>query len=112
MKRLLTLLVLPLALAAGCGEKDQAKSAGQDPGGDLPGMEVVSATTHDVICGCALEEVGKCGEYIKVEDAFLPIKGDLGLGPMPFCGKEDLKAEVTGEVEGGEYVASSLKLLN
>jgi hypothetical protein len=69
------------------------------------------AKDYDVVCGCTLPDVGHCGEYAKVGDAFLEITGDLGLGSMPFCGKKNLKAKITGEVQEGKLAATALEIL-
>ncbi len=116
------LLVLSLAalLLAGCGDSTKPEKG---PPADETALEpqpaapaapaaAVEGEVHDVICGCVLEEVGHCGEYIKIGDKYLELAGDLGLeGTMPFCGKEGLKAKVTGEVKDGKYHVTSFALV-
>jgi hypothetical protein len=81
----------------------QASSEPEVPGSDVE--------VYDVVCGCSLSEVGHCGEYAQVNGEFLPIEGDLGLGPMPFCGKAGLRAKIKGEVTDGRLMATSLELV-
>ncbi|MBI4881210.1 MAG: hypothetical protein HY812_16365 [Planctomycetes bacterium] len=122
MRMLLHVLPLLALFAAGCGDStppakpapaDQAAPA-EEPAAQ-PQLETVldaaAGEVHEVICGCALEEVGHCGEYIKVGDQYLELAGDLGLGPMPFCQKDGLKARVTGEVKDGKYHVASFALV-
>ena len=70
-----------------------------------------SDDVYDVVCGCTLEAVGHCGEYARVDGEFVEITGDLGLGSMPFCGQDGLRAEIEGEVQDGEFQATSLELV-
>lgn len=71
----------------------------------------VQDSVHPVKCGCAIPEVGKCGEFLELDGKFYPIEGDLGLGPMPFCHKEGLKAQVEGELKEGKFYFKKFHLL-
>lgn len=65
---------------------------------------------HKVACGCALG--GKCANMIEVEGAYVPLKSEtVAIGDMAFCGKTGLRAEVTGAMQDGTFVATSYKLL-
>lgn len=66
-----------------------------------------------VQCGCAIESVGTCGEWIEVDGEMvaLVLPDGLDLGAMPFCGKDGLVAKAEGEVQDGKYVATSFALL-
>lgn len=112
-------LALTVALCfAGCpaeqGTTEPAPAPAPAPApveADAGSHAAPSTTVYDVICGCALEEVGHCGEYAKVDGAWVEIVGDHGLGSMPFCGKSDLEAEVSGHPSGGKLHAHSIRIL-
>ena len=117
--RALLLLICAVALV-GCPAdtatpepaKAPAKTpAKADPPTDGASHAAPSTQVYDVVCGCAIEAVGHCGEYAKIEGAFVEIVGDHGLGDMPFCGKTGLKAEVSGHPSKGKLHAHSVKLV-
>ncbi|MGE0708471.1 MAG: hypothetical protein AB7N76_19355 [Planctomycetota bacterium] len=137
MKRTLsTLLVLAALVASGCpatpaktaakspapAKTEAAKSpapakteaakteAAKTEAAETGAPAAASTKTYTVKCGCAIKEVGHCGEYAEVDGKWLHIRGDLGLGDMPFCGKGALKAEITGAVQGDELAATKLTL--
>lgn len=66
--------------------------------------------THSVTCGCTLEQVGHCSEYIEVDGQYveLQLPESAELGKMPFCGKENLKAVVEGALKDGKVIANTL----
>jgi len=87
---------------------DEASFPAEDVGTgshDAPTTEV-----YEVICGCALPEVGHCGEYAKVGDGYVEIVGH-DLGDMPFCGKNGLKAEIFGHPSQDKLHAHSVKIV-
>ena len=90
----------PEPAAADANEAQPAMQAGQH--------------SHSVRCGCSLEEVGECGNFIEVEGQFvelvLPEENDLK--EMPFCGQADLVATVEGEMVDGRFVAASFSYTN
>ncbi len=96
MRRFLLTLPLSVLLVTSCSEPVTT-----------PGVAV--AQVHDVACGCAIDAIGHCGNYIKVGDEFVELTGDLKLGDMAFCQQKDLKAEVVGEVKEGKFVATSFQ---
>jgi hypothetical protein len=131
MKKLLCLLPCLLLLACSSGDQDANSDAATDqtaaeeqttaeapatseaPAADeAPAMEdmVVELATRNVKCGCALEEVGHCGNYVEIESQYVEIaNGDeIGLGGMEWCGKSDVKVETAGEIKNGKFVASTL----
>lgn len=83
-----------------------------DPSGETGVTHAAEPHVHDVICGCALDHVGHCSEWIHVDDEYLSLQLPEGmdLGPMPFCGQEGLQAAVSGEVVGDTYVATSFEM--
>lgn len=87
-----------------------------------PAPEAVSAepsaeaTEHPVICGCALEHVGHCSEWIEVDGQWVALELPVDLGSMPFCRKDGLVARVDGAVEGegeqAKFVATGFALVD
>ena len=101
---LLTACALPLACTAEV-EVEVAPGAGTS-------TEVASAQRYTVNCGCRVDSVGHCGNYIEVGGEYLELAGDLGLGRMEWCGEPGaLEADVAGEVVEGQFVATSLSVV-
>jgi hypothetical protein len=48
---------------------------------------------------------------VEVDGEYVPLTGDLDLGPMAFCGKRGLKAQIAGELKDGAFVATSFELI-
>jgi hypothetical protein len=107
----LTLLMgalLPLTLAACSGEQAMPTEPTQAPAN----LGAISRSVHAVECGCAIESIGKCGNYVILEGQ--PIKIGVNeqtkdLGGMEWCGQSGAHAEVEGEVADGEFVANYFK---
>jgi hypothetical protein len=93
------LLLFPIACAdAGAGPGQQTAAA------PVPSAQ---AAVHGLKCGCAIESVGKCGNFIEVEGRYLPLKAPIDLGPMAFCEQDGLRARADGQVENGAFVATT-----
>jgi hypothetical protein len=101
MKKLLPLLLL---LPLGCTVESSTEPA------ETTETTETTATLHRVECGCALESVGHCGNYVEVDGEFVEIAGDLGLGKMEWCSKTGLSANVEGKMVGDKFVATSLEM--
>ncbi|MEE9384602.1 MAG: hypothetical protein V3V08_14450 [Nannocystaceae bacterium] len=111
-------VVTAWAAVSACGgptNKESTKAAAAAP----PALQQAPAQhqtrdeagMHDVVCGCSLEEVGHCGEYVEMDGKFVELElPDDELGPMPFCGKDGLSAKVEGEMHGGKFVAKAFEL--
>jgi len=119
MRKLLCLLACLFLLACG-SENRESKSTAHESKPDTavtqaetqaitPDM-VVELATRNVSCGCVLEEVGHCGNYIQIESRYVEIANgeELGLGPMEWCGKSGVQAESAGEIKNGVFVAATL----
>lgn len=110
---LVSLLLATLATA--CGSDDPApRSEPSDPPPAHATTPPVADTgpisgVHDVRCGCSIEGIGRCGNYIDIAGHPLPLQGDLGLGKMEFCGQEGLRASVEGQVLDGAFVATAFE---
>jgi hypothetical protein len=103
MLRLLALATLSFALAACTAEASKA------PADSATADQEVAMAMHTVKCGCAVSSVGKCGNYIEIDGAFVEIANgaDLGLGKMEWCGQDAQTAEAAGAVTDGSFVASA-----
>lgn len=125
MLRPLGSLLASLSLATACGVKPSdadsadakptrpsptpADAANRAPSASPPDSR---ADLHEVKCGCALSDVGTCGEFVEIDGSYVPLElpASSDLGPMPFCGKDDLRARVEGRVQDGRFVATSFEL--
>jgi len=113
MKTFLCLIACLLLL--GCGsennnlEKTAVKTVQEATKVATQNMTVEPAT-RNVSCGCALKEVGHCGNYIEINSKYIEIanREDLGLGAMEWCGQTGVQAESAGEIQDGKFVAATL----
>jgi len=112
MKTLLCLLACLLLLACGSETRESESDAATDQTDHQVTIQdmVVELATRNVSCGCALEEVGHCGNYIEIESQYVEIANgeELGLGKMEWCKKEGVQAESAGEIKKGKFVAATL----
>ncbi len=117
----LLLLTLPLAACTAEASKEPAQApktqAPKTPAPETPTPEEpapkakpASFATH-VQCGCSIKSIGRCGNYVEVDSAYIPIGNskELGLGVMEWCAtKGPVAADVAGEVVDGQFIASQL----
>jgi len=118
MKPLLWLLSILFLVACGSeGQKSnsdaaEATEAAADQMSEQAAVQdmVVELATRNVICGCALDHVDRCGNYVEIETQYIEIANgkELGLGKMEWCNKEGVQVETAGEVKDGKFVAASL----
>ncbi len=112
--RLLSTL-LALALVACSGESTETANSSQDTktvansSQDTKTVEVASQV-RPVACGCSLESVGKCGNYVAIDGKHHEIANseDLGLGHMEWCGQDGIQAQSAGRLEGGQFIATEM----
>jgi len=99
MKTTMFATILLSLLATGCRSVD---------GGGDPGQSEPSAELLDAMCGCSIEGIGRCGNYIKMDGEFVVLVHP-SLGVMEFCKdkKNGAKVQVTGSMVEGKYVADS-----
>jgi hypothetical protein len=122
MKKILVLVACVFLIAC-ASEGDQSKSeqvavTAEDPhAGHAHAQKpaavadmTVELATLNASCGCTLDEVGHCGNYVQIGTQYVALANseDLGLGGMEWCGKEDVKVETAGEVKDGKFVATTL----
>ncbi len=105
---LIPLLLLPVACGGGDTKKvDTNKETktevveNERKAGPLEGE-------HMVECGCTIEGIKKCGNYVHVDGHAFEIQGDLGLGKMEWCGSGQHAATVKGALVGDKFQAESL----
>lgn len=74
---------------------------------------VAEATQFDAKCGCSIEGVGHCGNFVKIDGRYVPIL-HASLGRMEWCAKKDAgaKIEASGEIKDGKFVAKQIKTLD
>lgn len=105
--RVLPVLLLAVTACGGdSGGESHAPAAVEPPAGEVAAVSGL----HTVRCGCAIEEVRHCGNYVFVEGEPLELTGDIGLGKMEFCGQGDQQAQIEGMVADGVVVAKSYEL--
>jgi hypothetical protein len=116
MVKLLCLILSLSMVVVGCTSEEPA--VGSAPVASPENGEskkVVGPTTKEVAvrevkCGCSIDGIGKCGNYILVEDQYVELINPT-LGKMEFCKHKDkgAKIKVAGLMKDGKYVASDWK---
>ena len=105
-------------ILAGCQQNgdhaaDHAEAAGAHAEETADHAMPAGEHVHNLRCGCVVEGVGECGNFIEVEGEYvelvLPDETDAELGEMPFCGETELMANVDGEVVDGRFIATSFE---
>jgi hypothetical protein len=109
----LVLFAFLLLAAIGCqggGEAEPAADAVADASAAEPAVHA-GEHVHALRCGCAIEEIGTCGNYIEIDGEYVELvpPKEVDLGVMAFCGRDDLTASVQGEIEDGKFVATSFE---
>jgi hypothetical protein len=72
----------------------------------------IEKSNHTVKCGCSIDTIGKCGNYVEIENQFVEIANaaDMGLGDMEWCAHGPAMADVAGEVTDGKIVLTSIEI--
>jgi len=115
--RAITILSASLLLVA-CGGSGTKHAAGHPEESRPETLEAawsptdgaVVLATRRVSCGCVLEGIGACGNYVEIEGHYVPVANaaDFGLGAMAWCGQEGVTAETSGEIRDGRFHADTL----
>ena len=121
MKNLLCLIACLLVVACSSENKnaETAESAHQTTdameqvaGQSKSALEdmAVELAVRPVTCGCKVQEIGKCGNYVKIGSHYVEIANseELGLGEMEWCKLSHVTANVAGEVKDGTFVATTV----
>lgn len=118
---LLSLFVAaPLTLSGCTAEKpaepakpaEAPKSAPAIDSDQAPAADLVISepAVHDVMCGCSIDGVGHCGNYIMIAGNYVPIVHPK-LGKMEWCAQKSKGAKIktTGAMKDGKFVATDWK---
>jgi hypothetical protein len=94
-----------LLLAAAC-----SADVPPQPGPGAPSGVPAGATVLEARCGCVIEGIQKCGNYVRVDGKYVPLVHPT-LGKMEFCAQKAAGAriEVAGAMQEGKFVATSWK---
>lgn len=105
MKQLLIVLALILPAVA-CSGTETDPSASQSP------MTVVlEESEHEVRCGCKIDGINRCGNYVDVAGEWKEISNReaMNLGKMEWCKEtETVKATVAGTVTADQIEVTKL----
>lgn len=116
---------LPIALGltllfAACGpssapEKTDTPAVSGDESSTEPNAKLVSieSAVREVRCGCKIDGVGKCGNYVDVDGEWLEIGNPKahGLGVMEWCAaKGEVRAKTAGERASGGVMLTELEV--
>jgi hypothetical protein len=120
MKRYSWLLaVLLIAGCGGSGDSGTAKKADEAAGEQVSQAEpaapvAVAVAERNVACGCSIEGVGHCGNYVEIDGEYVELANweALGLGPMEWCGQKGVHAKTAGELKDGKFFATVLAVHN
>ncbi len=74
---------------------------------------VAPTEVHEAMCGCSIEGIGRCGNYIRIGGEFVTLEHP-SLGVMEFCRdkKNGARIKVTGSMVDGKYVATTYERLD
>ena len=104
-----SLLTLPVVA---CGTAEEPATPGQESG--APAVALAEGE-REVRCGCKIDSVGHCGNYVAEGGEWLEISNDeeLGLGHMEWCGvpaDQHPVALVAGQRTGGTVALTKLEM--
>lgn len=110
MRKVLYSFVLFLPLALGACTTDKASDQDEQQAPAKQADPVAKAVVHDVKCGCSIDGVGRCGNYILIDGKYVPMI-HASLGKMEWCAQKDkgAKVETIGAMKDGKFVAESWK---
>ncbi len=60
---------------------------------------------HSAKCGCTIEGVEECGNYVEVGGSYVPLVGVDSISEQEFCKKTGLLVELEGEMKDGKFHA-------
>ena len=109
MKNLLSLALLLSLFTFGCTAEAGTEEPTKKP---EPAGSQSATVVHDVKCGCSIDGVGSCGNYILIDGRYVPLIHP-SLGEMEFCKHKDAGAriETEGSITDGKFVAKHWKLV-
>ena len=108
MKRLIAILALSPLLVLGCST--EREPAVEPENADMPADQpaVAVAAEYDAICGCSLEGVGVCGNYVEIDGEYVVLEHS-SLGVMEFCKDKEngARIKIAGAMTDGKFVTTS-----
>ena len=101
MKKTLALLAVVPLLALGCSSEEKPTVPEATPAD-------TAAAVHDAKCGCVIEDIGTCGNYVEIDGKYVVLEHPL-LGTMEFCADKEngAKIKIAGAMTDGKYVATT-----
>ena len=102
------LKTIAMSLIVGCVSVGCSTESQLEPAQSI----TMVAGSHLGMCGCSIEAIGHCGNYVEVAGEFVElIHPDLGA--MHFCEAKEkgVTVEVTGELKDGKVVAESFEVI-
>ena len=116
MKHLLCLMACLLVVA--CSSENQEAETAESTKQTTDATEQVASLddmavalkVRNVSCGCKVDGIGTCGNYVEIESHYVEIanREDLGLEEMEWCKLSHVTANVAGEVKDGKFVGTTL----
>ncbi len=107
-----SLLTLALLLPAFACSAEVAVEA--TPATENAEPVALAESTHEVRCGCGIDSIKKCGNYVDVDGTWAQIANpaDFGLGKMEWCAEKGHKVEATvaGTVTGSSIELTKLEV--
>lgn len=87
-----------------------SKAAAPAVDSDAPPAAAADVAVYDVKCGCSIDSVGHCGNFIMIEGNYIPMLHP-DLGKMEWCRQKakGAKVEASGAVKDGKFVATAWK---
>ena len=110
------LAVVPLALFACSSEQVVELNEGGSAQGAAAAAPADRAlaeiATYDVKCGCSIDGVGHCGNFVMIEGQYIPILHPR-LGKMEWCRNKAAGAKIkaNGELKDGKFLAKDWKTI-
>lgn len=118
---MLKALLLPLALALpvlSCGASEDAATtpeAGAEATTPKAQTVALESASRELRCGCKIDSIGHCGNYVAEGDEWLEISNpeDHGLSSMAWCSvpaEEHVHGTVSGERTGDKIKVATLEV--
>lgn len=123
MRVLSMLLISFFLISCGGQASDEPSPPAAEPTADAPADATaqldssepmapitVASAVRPVACGCAIEGIGHCGNYVEVDGQHYEIANSsaLGLGGMEWCGRSGATAQTAGQIVDGRFVATEM----
>ncbi len=92
------------------GAAQGAMEQAQEAADTVANRTIATPEVHDAKCGCKIEGIGRCGNYVMLGDEWTAIEWSE-LGHMEWCAKGEAgaKVEIAGAMDGDKFVATSYR---